>query len=84
MKRTAIAQLEIALHLVEREALVGHVAKIQREAPRQLGDAEQAEHAARAGLDVAQLPVFERNLQRAVQLRRECSRAVRRARSDSP
>ena len=57
-KRVAVAQLEVALHAVECEALLGQIAEIEREPPRQRRDAEQPEHASGAGLHRDELTVL--------------------------
>src|SRR5690606_28087105 len=67
-----------AVDAVEGEAALEEVAEVQGQAPRQLRDAEQAEHAARAGLDLGELAVARVELERAVQReQREAGRAAR-------
>src|SRR5690606_41941735 len=71
-------QAHRAVDAVEGEAALEEVAEVQGQAPRQLRDAEQAEHAARAGLDLGELAVARVELEREIQReQREAGRAAR-------
>src|SRR5690606_16310724 len=52
--RAAPVEADAALDVVEREPFREEIAEIQRQPTRQLGDAQQAEHAARARLHLEQ------------------------------
>ena len=68
----------IAARAIEREALGEEVAEIQGQAPRQLRQAEQAQHAAGAGLDFQQLAIAHVEAQLPLQTRkRETGGATR-------
>src|SRR5690606_9781145 len=67
----AVIQAERTGNLIEAESSVKHIAKIERQAPRQCDDAHEAEHSSRARLDLIELSGADADVDRTAETREE-------------